>query len=198
MIYSVEGELTEKFAGRVVVDVSGLSYEVLVPDATVEQLGPRGARVRLLTHLSVREDSWTLFGFRAEDDREVFRLLLGVQGVGPRVALAILSGLPPSRLRSAVGEGDVAALKAIAGVGKKTAERVIVDLRDKVGVTGMAELPGTVSPAAAVAESDDAVDALVALGYSRSQSREAVHVARQSLDDETAVPDVVRDALRRL
>lgn len=198
MIYAVEGELTEKLAGRVVVDVAGLSYEVLVPDATVEQLGPRGSRVRLLTHLSVREDAWTLFGFRGEDDREVFRLLLGVQGVGPRVALAILSGLPPSRLRAAIVDSDVAALKAIAGVGKKTAERVIVDLRDKVGATGLAELPGTVAPAAAVVETDDAVDALVALGYSRSQSREAVHLARQSLDDETAVPDVVRDALRRL
>ena len=200
MIHHIEGMLTETGQGRVVVEVGGFGLELLVADSTVAALGPNGLRVRLLTHLVVREDAWTLFGFAEESERSLFRLLLGVQGVGPRVALAILSGLAPARLRAAVAQGDLAALTAIAGVGKKTAQRMIVDLRDKVGVVPSGdEVPGgAVGTAVAPVEADDAVDALVALGYSRFQARDAVQAARVTAGEDSAVEDVLRDALRRL
>ena len=200
MIHHVEGPLTETGPGRVVVEVGGFGLELLVADSTLGTLGPKGLRVHLLTHLVVRDDGWTLFGFAEENERSLFRLLLGVQGVGPRVALAILSGLAPVRLRTAVAEGDLAALTAIAGVGKKTAQRMIVDLRDKVGVVPTGdEVPGSAAgPAVLPAEIDDAVDALVALGYSRPQARDAVRAARLTAGDDSAVEDVLRDALRRL
>jgi Holliday junction DNA helicase RuvA len=201
VIHHVEGLLAEKHPGRVVVETGGVGLELLVTADTVNELGPPGISVRLLTHLVVREDAWTLFGFASEEERALFRLLLGVQGVGPRVALAILSGLAPAKLRLAVGDGDVAALTAVPGVGKKTAQRMIVDLRDKVGKVGRADdaVPGAegATEEGGTAAPDDAVDALVALGYSRAQAREAVRVARGE-GAEVPVEDVVRDALRRL
>jgi Holliday junction DNA helicase RuvA len=200
MIHHVEGTLTEKGPGRAVVEVGGLGLELLVTASTLAALGPAGLRVHLLAHLVVREDGWTLFGFADESERSLFRLLLGVQGVGPRVALAILSGLAPARLRAAVAEGDLASLTKIAGVGKKTAQRMIVDLRDKVGLvpTGDDVPGGVVGTAAAIAEADDAVDALVALGYSRPQARDAVQAVRATAGQDSAVENVLRDALRRL
>lgn len=200
MIHHVEGTLVEKAPGRVVVELGGFGLELLVTDATLGTIGPGGLRVRLLTHLVVREDGWTLFGFADESERSLFRLLLGVQGIGPRVALAILSGLAPARLRAAVAEGDLAALTAVAGVGKKTAQRMIVDLRDKVGLVPTGEdVPGGEKVGVVAApEADDAVDALVALGYSRPQARDAVQAARVKSGDDSAVEDVLRDALRRL
>ena len=201
MIHHLVGTLSEKDAGKVVVDVGGVGLEAHVTDHTANALGMVGEPVRLLTHLSVREDEWTLFGFLREEDRAFFRLLLGVQGVGPRLALGILSGLAADRLHRAVADGDVAALTAISGVGKKTAQRLIVDLRDKVG-----ELPGSdefLAPAATVSapeSRDDAVDALVALGYSRSQAAVAVRAARapNAPEDDVPLEAVVRDALRHL
>lgn len=197
MIHHVRGTLVEKAAGRVVVEVGGLGLELLVSDGTWSSLGAVGDPVHVLAHLAVRDDAWTLFGFSREEERAVFRLLLGVQGIGPRLALSILSGVSTAVLLQAVQEGDVAVLTAVSGVGKKTAQRIIVDLRDKVGA-----LPGSgeVVPAAAYVEGgDEAVDALVALGYSRHLAREAVRDARSSSsDEETSVEVVIRDALRRI
>lgn len=197
MIHHVEGLLTEKDPGRTVVEVGGVGLEILVSDDTWREVGIVGDTVRLLTHLAVREDQWTLFGFLREEERSLFRLLLGVQGVGPRMALAILSGLSVERLRRAVGEGDVAALTTISGVGKKTAQRMVVDLRDKVG-----ELPGgpDLVPVGAgePADGDDAVDALVALGYPRAVARDAVRKARGPEAREAPVEEVLKEALRRL
>ena len=197
MIHHVEGVLAQKAPGRVVLETGGVGLELLVSDETWNDLGRPGETARLLTHLALREDAWTLFGFSRDEEREAFRLLLGIQGVGPRVALAILSGIPASALRRAVQEGDVAALTVVSGVGKKTAQRIIVDLRDRVG-----ELPG--SPEAVPSESaaegkDAAVDALVALGYSRVLARDAVRGARAA-DPEGAAPleTVVKHALRRI
>jgi Holliday junction DNA helicase RuvA len=199
MIHHVEGVLTEKEAGRVVIEVGGVGLEVLVTDATWHRVGAPGESVRLLTHLSVREDSWTLFGFLREEERHLYRLLLGVQGVGPRMALAVLAGLPVARLKSAVAEGDVKALSTIPGVGKKLAQRLIVDLRDKVGELPTSdEFPIPADGSAFVPERDDAVDALVALGYPRGAARDAVRVVRTPGSDDSPVEDVVREALRRL
>jgi Holliday junction DNA helicase RuvA len=195
MIHHLEGVLEGKPPGRLVVDVAGVGFELHVTDATWHDAGIPGGRVRVLTHLVVREDQWTLYGFRSEDERALFRSLLDVQGVGPKVALAALSALAVGRLRRAIVEGDVATLTTVSGVGKKTAQRIIVDLKDRLGgaagedlsVPGVAEADGA----------DDAVDALVSLGYSRHLAREAVRGARAAHAD-LPLPDVVREALRRL
>jgi Holliday junction DNA helicase RuvA len=198
VIHHVEGTLREKTPGRVVVDVGGVGLEISVTSSTWHRVGEPGDPVRLLTHLAVREDAWTLFGFLREEERQLYRLLLGVQGVGPRTALGILSGLPVSTLRAAVAEADVKTLSTIPGVGRKIAQRLIVDLREKVG-----ELPASDAfpfphvGAAIPDEKDDAVDALVALGYPRGTARDAVRVARRD-DRELAVEEVVKDALRHL
>lgn len=199
MIHHVDGTLVEAEPGRIVVEVGGVGMELLVSDATVKWLPGPGGRARLLTHLVVREDAWILFGFAREDERALFRMLLGVQGVGPRVALSILSGLSVARLRAAVSSADVAALTTISGIGKKTAQRMIVDLRDKIGATGEEEfVPGAARVTTATEEPDDAVDALVALGYSRPVARDAVHAARIPESEDMAVEELVRLALRRL
>lgn len=194
MIHHLEGILESKLPGRVVVDVGGVGFEVHVTDATWRDLGIVGGRARLLTHPVIREDAWTLFGFRREDDRALFRLLLDVQGVGPKVAMAVMSGIPTDRLRAAIAGADVDTLTRIPGVGKKTAQRMIVDLKDKLaafaGLAAAAEEPQD-------AAGDDAVDALVALGYPRSVAREAVRGARADRA-EAPLETVVRDALRRL
>ncbi len=198
MIHHVDGTLVEKEPGRVVVEVGGIGLELLVSDSTLGWLPTPGGRARLLTHVVVREDAWTLFGFAHDDERGLFRLLLGVQGVGPRVALSILSGLSVERLSAAVTGSDVGALTTISGVGKKTAQRMIVDLRDKLG--GLASdlsVPGAARVIAAKDEPDDAVDALVALGYSRNIARDAVQGARGQ-DEDAPVEQLVRVALRRL
>lgn len=194
MIHHLEGILEDKPPGRLVIDVSGVGFEVHVTDATWRDAGIPGTRVRVLTHEAIREDQWTLYGFRRDDERALFRLLLEVQGIGPKVALAIMSGLALGRLKRAIADGDVATLTTISGVGKKTAQRMVVDLKERLG----AATPDEAAPAAAPnSEGDDAVDALVALGYSRHLAREAVRGARAGRAD-LLVENVVRDALRRL
>ncbi|MGH2571865.1 MAG: Holliday junction branch migration protein RuvA [bacterium] len=197
MIHHVEGTLRDKTPGRVVVDVGGVGLEVSVTSATWHRVGEPGDAVRLLTHLAVREDAWTLFGFLRDEERQLYRLLLGVQGVGPRTALGILSGLPVATLRTAVAEADVKTLSTIPGIGRKIAQRLIVDLREKVGELVSGEFPIPGEGAAPPDEKDDAVDALVALGYPRGTARDAVRVARRD-EKDLAVEDVVKDALRRL
>jgi Holliday junction DNA helicase RuvA len=198
LIHHVSGRIAEKPPGRVVVDVGGVGLEMHVSATTWSVVGSTGETVRLLAHLAIREDAWTLFGFAREEERALFRLLLGVQGVGPRVALAVLSGVPAPALRRAVQAGDVGALQAVSGVGKKLAERIIVNLRDKVG-----ELPGAFDVVSrtetAVVEGDPAVDALVALGYPRVVAREAVRGVRSAETEEGApLESVVKEALRRI
>jgi Holliday junction DNA helicase RuvA len=197
MIHHLEGTLVEKGPKRLIVEVGGVGFELLVSSETWNDTGLLGSRVRLLTHLAVREDSWTLFGFASEEERELFRLLLGVQGVGPKLALGVLSGLSVESLRRAVGSGDVDALTAISGVGKKTASRIVVDLRDKVGaLPGVRPHPAEEGSDALSPVRDDAVDALVSLGYPRSVAREAVRGARAG--ENESVEEVLKGALRRL
>ncbi|HMB70635.1 MAG TPA: Holliday junction branch migration protein RuvA, partial [bacterium] len=163
MIHHVRGTVSEKHVGRVVIDVGGVGLEILVTDGTWNEVGTAGDPVRLLTHMKVAEDAWTLYGFAHADERTVFRLLIGVQGVSPRVAVAILSVLAPGALRRAVQEGDLDSLTAVTGVGKKIAQRILVDLRDRVG-TMPAGAARVVSGDPEAAGPDAAVDALVALG----------------------------------
>lgn len=191
MIGRLEGKLAEKTPEGVLVDVNGVGYDVRIPLSTFLELPDEGKIVRFRVHTYVREDQLQLFGFLSEQERSLFRLFLSVSGVGPRLALALLSGLPVPRVVQAIRQRDLAALRSIPGVGNKTAERILVDLRDKVGRLVGVELP---TPAGEAEETT--VSALVNLGYARGQAEKAVSVALEQLDDAPAIEDLIREALR--
>ncbi|HKS35687.1 MAG TPA: Holliday junction branch migration protein RuvA, partial [Verrucomicrobiae bacterium] len=137
MITFLHGKLIEVLPTQVTVEINGVGYEVLIPLSSFDKLPAPGNEVKLLTHLAVREDAHTLYGFMTSAERELFRLLINtVSGVGPRIALGILSGMNPIAFRGAVANGDVKALSQISGVGKKTAERIVVELKDRIGAIG--------------------------------------------------------------
>src|SRR5712691_11141069 len=137
MITFLHGKLMEALPTQVVVDVQGIGYEVLIPLTSYDRLPPPGHDVKLLTHLVVREDAHILYGFMSLSERELFRMLINtVSGVGPKIALNILSGISVVAFRGAVADGDIKLLSQISGVGKKMAERIIVELKDKIGVAG--------------------------------------------------------------
>src|SRR5512140_3308878 len=134
MISFLKGKLVEALPTQVVLDVNGVGYEALIPLSSYDKLPQPGQEVKLLTHLAVREDAHTLYGFMTAAERELFRLLINtVSGIGPKIALNILSGIAVTAFRGAVANGDVKALSQISGVGKKTAERIVVELKDKIG-----------------------------------------------------------------
>jgi Holliday junction DNA helicase RuvA len=191
MIGRLEGKLAEKTPEAVLVDANGVGYDVRIPLSTFLELPDEGKIVRFRVHTYVREDQLQLFGFLSEQERSLFRLFLSVSGVGPRLALALLSGLPVPRVVQAIRQGDLATLRGIPGVGNKTAERILVELRDKVGRLEGVELP---TPAGEVEEAT--VSALVNLGYPRGQAEKAVLVALEQLDDAPAIEDLIREALR--
>jgi Holliday junction DNA helicase RuvA len=196
LIASLEGVLAHKSPDAVVLDVHGVGYDVRVPLSTFFELPDEGKTVRLRVHTHVREDAFLLFGFLSELERSLFRLLLGASGVGPKLALAILSGLPVPKLVAALRTGDLAALVGIPGVGKKTAERMIVELRDRV--VGIDAEAHTREPARA--PRDDAAasaeSALVNLGYPRAQAERAVRQASESLPESPSLEALIKEALR--
>lgn len=187
MIAFLEGVVAEKAAGRVVLAVGGTGYELAVPAQTLARLPPVGRRARLFTRLQVRDEAPVLYGFATPDERTLFDHLITVNGVGPKAALALLSVLSPEALRRAIGAGDVQALTLAPGVGKKVANRVILDLRDKLGGGGEA------APAGPLGE---VRDALLALGLSPQEAREALSGLEP--DGEGSVEELLRQALRRV
>ena len=186
MIAFLEGRLVEKSAGRAVVSVGGTGYEVNVPASTVTKLPAVGGPVRVFTRLHVREDAMVLYGFATQDERTLFDLLVTVTGVGPKVALAFLSALSADALRRAVAMNDVAALTIVPGVGKKVAQRVVLDLKDKLG--GDVIVIG--GPLADVRE------ALLALGLSSSEASEAM--AGLPANGGGGTEELLREALQRV
>lgn len=187
MIGRITGTVIEKRPPMIVVEVHGIAYELDVPMSTFYQLPATGSAVTLYTHMLVREDAHLLYGFGSEEERRVFRQLLKISGVGARTALAVLSGLSVQDLHHAVASQDGARLTRIPGVGKKTAERLLLELRDKLG-TGMA------GAGSAPSARSDALHALLTLGYSEKEA--AASLAKVA--PETAVPDAIRQALRIL
>ena len=189
MIGRLAGQLMEKRPPTIVIDVQGVGYEVDVPMSTFFLLPATGAAVILHTHLVVREDAHLLFGFATDEERQVFRKLLKISGIGARTALSVLSGMSVSELYQAVSAHDGARLTRIPGIGKKTAERLLLELRDKlnagVGLTTSSGEAGIRS---------DALNALLALGYS---DKEATH-ALAKITPETPVPEAIRSALKLL
>lgn len=196
MIARLRGRVLEAYPNRLVVDVQGVGYEVLVPLSTFDRLhAVEGLEVDLRTHLHIRETAHTLYGFASEEERDVFLMLIErVSGIGPAIAMAVLSGLPVAKFKSCVVAGNVVELSRIKGLGKKTAERIVLELKDKVGVTDTWQdaAVGAVSPSAA-----DAELALIALGYKQVDARKAV---RKVLEEHegAAVEVLVRGALRAL
>jgi Holliday junction DNA helicase RuvA len=188
MIGRIHGILTEKNPPQVLVVAHGVGYEIDVPMSTFYHLPRTGEDVQLLTHLVVREDAHLLFGFLTAAERAAFRQLLKVSGVGPKVALAVLSGLSVEDLALAIAAQDAARLTKVPGVGKKTAERLVLELRDK--------LPGTSGGARteAVPARGDVVNALLALGYNDREAQAAV----KQLPAELALADAIRQALKHL
>lgn len=190
MISRLSGRLVEKSPPTIVVDVQGVGYEVDVPMSTFYQLPATGQEVRLFTHLVVREDAHLLFGFATEAERQVFRQLLRITGIGTRTALALLSGLSVDELYAAVSQQDGARLTRVPGIGKKTAERLLLELKDRLSFAPGAQPSG----GGAAPAGSDALNALVALGYSDKEARAALG----RLEPGLAVSDAIRQALRLL
>ncbi|MFO7172689.1 MAG: Holliday junction branch migration protein RuvA [Bacillota bacterium] len=206
MIAHLRGRLHAAGPDQVVVDVGGVGYRAYVPASTRSRLPATGREVFLYTSLQVREESLTLYGFLDPAELELFEALIGVSGIGPKVALAILSAASPEELRRAIALGDVAFLTRLPHVGKKTAQRLVLELKEKLGgVAGAARgQPGAAAaPGAAPADPvlqawSEAMEALVSLGYSRAEASEALEQVRPGVPPGADTAELVRAALRWL
>lgn len=199
MIALLRGQLLEKHPNRLIVDVQGVGYDVQVPVSTFYQAGEPGQNVTLRIHTHVREDQLALFGFASMLEQQLFERLISVNGIGPKLALAVLSGIEPKDLVAAVQQTDVARLTRIPGVGRKTAERITLELRDRL--PAIAELP--TAGGAIVEEShgsvrDDVISALVNLGYQRPAVEKAVERVLKASDAPAGFEEALRQALRHL
>ena len=202
MIAILQGEVIEATPLSVIVDVNGVGYEVHVPVSTAERIPGVGKRVKLFIHDVYREDDQALYGFITREERDFFRLLIEkVSGIGPRIALALLSKLSLTMLSSAIAAGDVALLSRTPGIGKKTAERLVIELRDKVLPTGALASSGASAGGSAASRTDvvnpivDAVNALVALGYNLDTADKAVQKAVNKVGAEAGTEALLRAAL---
>lgn len=195
MIARLAGVLVETSADGAVIDVRGVGYQVQASARTLDALGPIGGEVTILTELQVREDGWTLFGFGSAGERESFRALTSVQGVGGRVALAILSVLDPAELATAVSRGDKAMVSRANGVGPKLAQRIVNELAGKLGSPALAGAMGAAAPRGGAAT--DALSALANLGFKPAEASAAVHAANEELGPDASLDALVRLALRK-
>lgn len=191
MIASVRGEVLDIALGHVVIEAAGVGYKVMATPATLATLR-RGTEARLITAMIVREDSQTLYGFADGEARDLFTTLLEVSGVGPKIALATLAVYDPVALRQALADGDVAALTRVPGIGKRGAERIVLELRDKIGAS-----PSGVSPAAGHAVRGPVIEALVGLGFPAKQAEEACDTVLAD-DPEASTSSALRAALSML
>ena len=198
MIAHLRGRISEKHPNRVVVDVSGVGYDVFVPLSTFYGMGEAGSDIALRIHTHVREDALQLFGFATSLEQELFERLIGVSGIGPKVALAVLSGIEPKELIRAIERGDLARLTAIPGVGKKTSERIVLELKDRLPRVSADIVPvmgdGDEKP---IAVRDDVLSALVNLGYHRPLAEKAVASAIKDVPD-SGFERTLKQALREL
>lgn len=201
MISYIRGPLIEKREDRIIVEAGCMGYDIFVPLSFLDRLGPVGSEVMVYTYLHVREDAISLYGFRNSQDREMFCQLLGVSGIGPKGALGVLSAISPDDLRLAIISGDAKAIARAPGIGSKTAQRVILDLKDKISMEDILpqpenepESPDHIVQAGQAGK--EAVEALVALGYSNMEAAKAV---RQVTITESMTPeDVLKASLRYL
>lgn len=197
MIYNVKGILTYTDPAFAVVECGGVGFKCFVSMTTLQSLPSIGKEVNLFTYMSVREDAMDLFGFATQDELESFKLLITVSGVGPKAAMAILSVLPPDRLSIAISSGDVKSIQTAQGVGKKTAERVVLELKDKMAGIGSGSAAAVVQGIQSVASNSnaqEAVEVLVSLGFNQSDAAAAVG----AMDKSLSVDDMIRIGLKQL
>jgi Holliday junction DNA helicase RuvA len=199
MITFLEGTLVEALPTQVVVAVHGVGYQASIPLSSYDKLPSVGRGIKLLTHLAIREDAHVLYGFMSHAERDLFRLLINhVSGIGPKTALDVLSGMSVANFKAAVVHGDAGLLAKIKGIGRKSAERIVVELKDKVGVAAAWEAASAVhAPSAAEVQINDAVLALIALGYKQVEAHKAVKQAIEKAPGASS-EDLVRSALKLL
>ncbi len=202
MISFIRGELAAVEPQKAIVDVGGVGYGVYMSQQALSLLPPVGNEVKIYTYLNVKEDAMQLFGFLTRDDLDIFKLVIGVSGIGPKGGLNILSCMSPDELQFAIMSGDAKAISAAPGIGKKTAEKLILELRDKVDIEDVLEHAAHGDDAPAVRAGDaesgmqaEAVQALVALGYGNAESLRAV---RRTSPDCASVEDILKEALKYL
>ena len=204
MISYIRGELCDIEEQKAIVDVNGVGYGIYMPQQALSLLPPMGQQVKIHTYLNIREDAMQLFGFLTKEDLNVFRLLIGVNGIGPKAGLNILSCLSPDELRFAVLSGDAKAISATPGIGKKTAEKLILELKDKLNIEDMLEHAAHGGDSEDLASGTDtasntmqaeAVQALTALGYGSAESLRAV---KKSSPECSSVEDILQEALKFL
>ena len=193
MIARLSGILAETGADGALIDVGGVGYQLLASARTLDSLGPIGGEVTVLTELQVREDAWTLFGFGSAGERDAFRALTSVQGVGGRVAMAILSALSPDELARAIAQEDKAMIGRANGVGPKLAARIANELKGKLGPAGL----GGAGPAPRAGTAADALSALANLGFKPAEASAAVNAAEDELGPEASLDALVRLALKK-
>ncbi|MCA1831523.1 MAG: Holliday junction branch migration protein RuvA [Actinomycetota bacterium] len=193
MIATLTGELAEILPDGAVIDVNGVGYRVFMPSSAVAKLPKRGAKAKVHTHTHVREDAITLFGFLGTEERDLFDVLISVNGIGPKNALAILSAYTPANLRRSVVAEDLAALTTIPGIGKKTAARIVLELKEKLALPDLAIVIDGPSGRARLAE---VRDALLQLGYSTTEARDALEQLPES--EESTTEELLRNALKEL
>src|SRR5947209_16805074 len=199
MITFLAGKLAAALPTQAIVDVNGVGYEVLIPLSSYDRLPTPGQPVQILTHLHVREDAQLLYGFMSAAERDLFRLLVNnVSGIGPKLALAVLSGMSVSNFKNAVVNNDVASLSKISGLGKKTAERIVLELKDKLGVAAAWEAASaTHAPTPEQQQANEAVLALIALGYKQVDAHKAVRDL-QTQGQAKSAEELVKLALKKM
>lgn len=198
MISYIRGELAAIEEEKVIVDVQGVGYGIFMPGQSMGMLPSIGEKVKLHTYMNVREDAMQLFGFLTQDDLKVFKLVIGVSGIGPKGGLSILSHLSPDDLRFAVMSHDVKAISGVPGIGKKTAEKLIIELKDKLSIEDVLDkkIESNSPSVSSVANQTqaEAVQALVALGYGNTEAMKAVK--KVDMDEETTVEEILKQALK--
>lgn len=196
MITHLVGTIIESTPAQVVIEVSGVGYELQIPSSSFASLPQPGKQVKILTHLVVREDAHILYGFATSEEREVFRILINtVSGIGPRIALNVLSGMNPADFARAVSEADTKRLSQISGLGKKTAERIVVELKDKLKHLAAGSSQKEETTQSTNTHTNDAVAALVSLGYKAADASKRVEAAAKMLGDQTSLDRLIRAAL---
>jgi Holliday junction DNA helicase RuvA len=199
MITFLDGKLVSALPTQATVDVNGLGYEVLIPLSSYDKLPAVGQPIRILTHLAVREDAHILYGFMTVPERDLFRLLVNnVSGIGPKLALAVLSGMSVTNFKTAVVNSDIAAISKISGLGKKTAERIVLELKDKLGVAAAWEVATAANaPTPEQEHANEAVLALIALGYKQVDAHKAVRDLQTQGEGKSA-EELVKLALKKI
>lgn len=194
MITFLDGTLVEKTPTRVVMDIGGVGYEVVIPLSSFDRLPDEGQRCRILTFDYVREDQHALFGFLSAIERRLFILLMGVNGIGPKLAISALSSMSPHDIQTAIHDRDIKRLSTISGIGRKTAERIILDLHDKINMTDAAS-SAAAQPSPADERNRDAVLALISLGYKQTDAQKKVSEVLGSDPEIASVEEIVRRTL---